>query len=843
MKTNILLSLLLFFYYNASAQLLEDFEDADLNSAPVWTGDLSAFTTSSGQLKSNYTTANSTFFISTGVFLDANFQFEYDCRLLLNTSSLNYTDVYLYADSPNLKTVRNGVFVRAGGSTDEVSLYKIQNGVESEIIDGKDAVLNNSDNRFKIKVIYQNDTFYLYRYHYANMEWIKEGVSYYLAPVGQFTTGFKIRQSTSAFFGKHFFDNVYSGPVLKDTTAPLIDSTRYDDQQILCLYFNETVDTTLLVDTSQWVFTKSSKHPNSIQFQNKGRIALVHCASVLPDNQWVDLRILNLSDFDANRQDTLISFFTLKKEMPKSGDILITELMIDPDPPVGLPNSEYIEIHNVSDKYLTLLNCRITDPTSFKVLPNRLLAPDSIMLLNLIPSLNNASDVITLIAPDSKIIDQVAYSDSWYKDTFRNKGGYSLERIDLTNTCLGADNWKASMSSEGGTPGAINSVNAILPKDTIPPQIIGFRPLMPNKIRIELNEVFDSVTLNSLVLNIDNNTIQYSVNYQIPSQRLIELQLPDYLTDTALYQFSISGFKDCPGNVSPKFSISAQMLSVPDKYDIIINEVLFNPRSGNHDFIELYNRSAKSFDLSELFLVDFKNARIQNIYPLNPGKLSVGPNTYLLLTEDTSQVCQSYSCPDKALKCQLKRMPSLPDAAGEFALINLQSQILDSLSYSAMWHFSLLSDLNGVSLERLNPNTLDHLQSNWHSAASVYGYATPGAKNSQIILPVKTDKFFNPNSRTLSPDGDGFQDVFVLNYSLPDSDYTATVSVYDLNGRLMTHILNHQSLGSKGDVVWDGLSASGSTLTPGIYIVTIDATSINQIKIREQYTVILCARK
>ncbi len=842
MKTNILLSILLFFYHNSSAQLIDDFEDADLNVAPVWLGNLSSFTTSAAQLRSNSTIANSIFFLSTEVFLDSNFQFEYDCRLLFNTSSLNYTDVYLYADSSDLKSAKNGLFVRAGGSTDEISLYKIQNGVESEIIDGKDAVLNTSDNQFKIKVIHKNDSLYLYRYHYSNLEWIKEGVSNYPVSTGQFYTGFKIRQSTSSFFGKHLFDNFYNGPILKDTLAPVIDSCRFD-QHVLHVYFNETIDTTVLVDTSQWLFTQTSKHPAGIQFLNKGHVALIHCTSILPDNQWVDLQINNLSDYNGNQYDTIFSFFTLKKEMPKPGDIIITELMIDPDPSVGLPNSEYVEIQNVSDKYLSLLNCRIADPSSYKLLPNRLLAPDSIIVLYVIPSLNNLNDCITLMTPDAKIIDQVAYADSWYNDTFRSKGGYSLERIDLSNTCMGSGNWKASLAADGGTPGTINSVNATLPKDTIPPQIISFRPFIPDKIQIHLNEEFDSVSLSSLILNINAKKVQYGVNYQIPSQNIIELQLPGIMSDTTMYRFSVSGFKDCPGNVSEAFSISSQMLSVPEKYDIIINEVLFNPRSGNHDFIELYNRSDKRFDVSELFLADFKAARIHNIYPLSSVSRSIAPKSYLLITEDTSEICQSYNCPLNAVKCQVKLLPSLPDAAGEFALINLQSQIIDSLSYNANWHFSLLNDLNGVSLERLNPNNLNHLQSNWHSAASVYGYATPGAKNSQIILPVKTDQYFNPSSRTLSPDGDGFQDVFVLNYSLPDADYTATVSVFDLNGRLISNILNHQSLGSKGDLVWDGLSATGSTLTPGVYIVTIDASAIDQPKIREQYTVILCSRK
>ncbi|MFM6984274.1 MAG: lamin tail domain-containing protein [Chitinophagaceae bacterium] len=843
MKTNILFTIAVFLSFSANAQLIDDFEDGDLMSAPAWSGNLSSFTTFSYQLRTQSTLSNTSFYISTEVSIETMLQFEFDVRLMFNTSSLNYVDVYLFADSANLKTVKNGVFVRTGGSTDEVSLYKIQNGIESEIIDGKDAVLNNSDNQFKVRIIFENDSFYLYRSLKTVINWFKEGSCFYELPQGNFYSGFKIRQSTSSFFGKHFFDNFYSGPILRDTVAPLIDSVFYDDSSMLHVYFNEPIDTSILFDSSHWSFTSDSIHPYGVGFLNQGRVAVFNCATLLPANQLIHLYIIELSDLTGNKCDTSFSFFTLKKEIAEHGDLIITELMIDPDPVLGLPNLEYVEIQNVSQKYISLNNCRVSDPGTYKLLPVLVLPPDSILVLYSIPSLNNSSDIIRLINPKACIIDQVEYASSWYADSVKSKGGYSLERIDLTNNCLGAENWKASLSSEGGTPGLVNSVNAKLPKDTVPPQILSFRPIMPDKIKVILNEPFDSVTMSSLNFTINDKYVQYAINYQIPSQQLIEFKLPGKFNESIMYRFTISGFKDCPGNASENYSISSRFLSVPASFDVVINEVLFNPRSGNHDFIELYNRSEKSFDVSELFLADFKDGHIRTIYPLTSGRLNFDPGKYLLLSEDTNEICQTYNCSFNALKCQPKKLPSLPDAAGEFALINIESQIIDSLFYSADWHFKLLNDQNGISLERLNPDNLQHLQSNWHSAASVYGYATPGARNSQVILPVKNDQYFNPSSRTLSPDGDGFQDVFIINYTLPENNYAATVSVFDMNGRLMYQILNHQSLGSRGELVWDGLSSAGSTLSPGIYIITIDATSPAGKRIREQFTIILCNQK
>jgi hypothetical protein len=836
--------LVFFFLVSTSysfAQLQDDFDDADLTIAPTWYGNLSEFASSSGRLKSNSFTANATFYISTGVVTDSNFQWEYDCQLLFNTSSLNYTDVFLCADSANLKLVKNGFFVRAGGSTDEISLFKHVNGVESKIVDGKDAVLNTSNNQFKIKVLYENHTLYLYWFNYSSSQWVFEGSSKQSLLSTLLYMGIKIRQSTSSFFAKHFFDDLYAGPIIKDRSAPLIDSAIYNDQQDLSLYFNEPVDTVLMKDSLLWRFSDGFKHPASVRFQSAGRLALLDCAG-LPANKIILLEVDSLSDGLGNSRDTVISFFSLLKELPSAGDIVLTELMIDPDPERGLPNAEYIEILNVSKKYLSLKNCSITDPTAFKLLPDVILPPDSFLVLYQIPSLNNASDVVTLLNAAQQRIDQLAYFDSWYGDSAKSKGGYSLERIDVNNRCLLKENWTASRSNDGGTPGEINSVNAQLAADTLAPIIRSFRPVWPDRLQISLDEVFDTVTNSSLQLLVNTMPQTYKVIYQIPSQAKIELQLPRVLSDTGSYHFSIAGFKDCPGNRSEASNYLSQMMSQPSRNDIVINEILFNPRSGGHDFLEIYNRSKKCFDLSDIYLSGFKNGQLDGLTRVSKVPWALKPRQFVVLSIDTSEICQTYSCNRAAILCQLQSMPAMPDAAGQIAIVNLQNQILDSLSYSANWHFSLLNDQNGVSLERLNPDMLLHLQSNWHSAASVYGFATPGSPNSQVYVPVKSDTYFSPNARTISPDGDGFQDVFILHYNLPDNDYLVTISVFDLNGRLCHTILSHQSIGRVGDITWDGTMSAGVQAVPGIYILTIDAVAANGKSLREQISVILCQR-
>src|SRR5687768_1791215 len=63
-------------------------------------------------------------------------------------------------------------------------------------------------------------------------------------------------------------------------------------------------------------------------------------------------------------------------------DLLITEIMADPSPVVGLPNAEYIEVRNVSANAYNLQGWRIADATGTATINTAfVLQPDSAVIL------------------------------------------------------------------------------------------------------------------------------------------------------------------------------------------------------------------------------------------------------------------------------------------------------------------------------------------------------------------------------------------------------------------------------------------------------------------------------
>ena len=89
--------------------------------------------------------------------------------------------------------------------------------------------------------------------------------------------------------------------------------------------------------------------------------------------------------------------------------------------------------------------------------------------------------------------------------------------------------------------------------------------------------------------------------------------------------------------------------------------------------------------------------------------------------------------PDAFLK--MKSMPSFPNDVGNVVILNSQGHIVDEVDYADNWHFALLHNTEGVSLERIDYNG-SSTPNNFHSAATSAGYGTPGFKNSQY----KTDE-------------------------------------------------------------------------------------------------------
>ena len=73
--------------------------------------------------------------------------------------------------------------------------------------------------------------------------------------------------------------------------------------------------------------------------------------------------------------------------------------------------------------------------------------------------------------------------------------------------------------------------------------------------------------------------------------------------------------------------------------------------------------------------------------------------------------------------------------------------------------------------------------------ASSVDYASPGAENSQISVHTQKDWFFTLNSRSLSPDMDGFEDLLILRYKFPEADYLSTIKIFNIEGKEMKTLI------------------------------------------------------
>lgn len=245
MRFSLLFSFFVLIIQPLISQVNDDFNDGDFTNAPTWSGSVADYTVVANQLRSNSTIASSSFYLSTASTLVNNCQWEFSCNLQFNTSSANYVDIYLISDVANLQSSSiNGYFVRLGGTSDEISLYKRVGTTSTKIIDGTDGVLNASNNTLKIKITRSSGNVW-------DLERDITGTGNSYSSEGNVTDatilassyfGILVQQSTATFFQKHFFDNVYVGPIILDVTAPTVVSATAITANQLDVLFNETVE-------------------------------------------------------------------------------------------------------------------------------------------------------------------------------------------------------------------------------------------------------------------------------------------------------------------------------------------------------------------------------------------------------------------------------------------------------------------------------------------------------------------------------------------------------------------------------------------------------------------------
>jgi hypothetical protein len=262
---------------------------------------------------------------------------------------------------------------------------------------------------------------------------------------------------------------------------------------------------------------------------------------------------------------------------------------------------------------------------------------------------------------------------------------------------------------------------------------------------------------------------------------------------------------------------------LPQPGSVVINEILFHPFPGGVDFVEVLNVSENTLPVSKLKLAARDaTLRLKQIYPVTGENRFLFPGEFLVCTKDTAVVASQYVTSAPETFCQMKAMPSFPDAAGTAVLLNDSLTVLDEFSYSAKMHSPFLVSGDGVSLERISTGKPSGDRDNWASAAASVGFATPGLPNSQSLTDSVSGDQVAVEPKAFSPNGDGYHDQLSISYRFRKPGYLANVRIFDLAGRLVSNLVKNESLAQTGVWKWNGQDDYGHRPGPGAYVILVE---------------------
>lgn len=561
---------------------------------------------------------------------------------------------------------------------------------------------------------------------------------------------------------------------------------------------------------------------------------------------------------------TLVCFSFQVLHAQNRYDVVITEIMSDPTPQVGLPNFEWIEIRNVSANPINIQNWRVGDASGVSGnLPNFILQPDSMAIIcgttaaatmqqygrtfgvTSFPSLANEGEMIFIRNAAGVTIHAVEYTPSWFNNAVKSDGGWTLEMVDVKNPCNGSNNWRASVDARGGTPGIINSVDGTN-RDQTPPQLIRAFAIDNLNVILTFNEPLDSLRGATPANYSISNGIGVPQSAVTNPQlfNTVQLRLNTPLAANTTYTITATNVGDCSGNTIGGFNTAKLGLSAQaDSLDVVINEILFNPKSDGVDYVELYNRSNKIINLKNLFLANRSSTgAVANLRQLSLVDYPLFPSEYVVVSEDETIVKRLYIARNPTAFVNISSLPSYSDDKGNVLLLNNAGAMVDDLSYSEKWHFALIDNNEGVALERINPNAATNNKDNWTSASKDAGYGTPTYQNSQFRQDLQVQGDINVTPEVFSPDNDGFDDFITITYRFPQNGYIMNVTVFDANGRPVRALQRNAICGQTGTFRWDGLNDKFGKLPLGPYIIFTEIFNLEGKVKRFKNQVVLARR-
>ena len=840
----LLLLAILAFAAPLQAQYFDDFSDGDFLNNPAWSGNHEHFIVNkNNQLQLNAQEAGEAFLFLPAFYENQTVEWRFTIRLAFSPSDNNYARIYLAANQSNLESSDlEAFYLQFGenGSNDAIELYYRQGENHQLLCRGKAGLVASSFN-YNIKVIKDESN-----------QWeilVDNELNGNYQPDSR--TAFPIMES-KAFFGIYchytssnstnfYFDNIYVGQPAIDTVKPYVELVQcFENGVSMLICFSENITPETALNTNNYVI-ESVGTPQNCQFETGryNRVIIEYQGAFELERKY----LLTISGVMDNAKNVMVTeqrevvFYQIKRN-----DVLIYEIMADPTPAVRLPEYEYIELYNRTDKELFLQGWKLQTGRYVRDLPDILLQEKGMAVIvasaNLeafsgFPnvygisslSITDGGQAITLYHSNGAVIHHVVFQQRWHTQSIKKSGGWSLEMIDANNPCTGENNWSSSTAPQGGTPGRENSVSASNP-DISPPEI--------ERITLEDSATIQLFFTESLLLENDMPPDLFSIDRGIsilsvedipPESRSARIALATPLQRNCLYTLTVKKpCFDCVGNAVPMYSsISFGIPQQALPSDLVINEILTSLGSGKQgNFIEIYNRSDKIIDMKDILIGAGGDAIPEKATTAISGGCQLLPKQYIVLCENKDVTMKNFTVPypNRLLTCD--SLPSYAKSKGTVHLTDCSYNPIDKLVYNDKMHYSMLKSIDGVSLERVHFDLPTQDAATWKSAAESVGFATPGYQNSQFTKMDNSTEIFSIYPEVFSPNGDGFNDYTLLSCQFPEGESRVTVTVFDLQGQKIKMIANNEYCGTASQFQWDGICDKGYIAPPGLYVIQLE---------------------
>jgi hypothetical protein len=630
-------------------------------------------------------------------------------------------------------------------------------------------------------------------------------------------------------------DDFEYGDFVEDTIPPQIELIRGYHQNQVQVLFSESLDP--ISSLFLWNYKLNGVNPESVTLGLDSAVILTFSESLIHGDSY-QLNVSQIPDLAGNSMaDTTSWFVFYNPTLVLKKSLAINEIMPAPRPDLDLPNVEYVELFNTEEYSIRTAGMVWSNSRNSSSLPDIWIEPDEYAVLvpsnqqesmeefgKLIPvdswpTLLNSGDQLRLYAQDGVLIDELEYSSASWGSSEMASSGYSLEIVNPFLQCDQSELLVASKDELRGTPGRQNSVFD-LSVDTDPPLLtfIGFLD------SLTIQATFSEPISTELEMSSwqSNPELLFDTVYQSNSNSIL-LKLAEPAKSSLIYKLSLGSISDCSGNLQEQNQYEIILPDNPEKGDVLINELLFNPKTGRPKFVELFNSSEKYLDVGKMKLGNMDEYNeVDQVRNISESNLVLSPKSYLAITTDTLKLRQDFPKSLTGMFFQISSLPSYPIAGGTVVLMNDEEQVLETFTFSEDLHHPLLRDPKGVSLERISIKSDSNLKDNWHSASGNEDYGTPGKKNSQVFEGEYDQEVVSITPEVFDPEGSAGPAFTTITYQLDQSGWVGSFEIYDLAGRLINVLDRNTILGESGIYTWEGTDDLGAKVPPGYYVLMVE---------------------